>query len=379
MRLTAGSLVVVLGLGLAGCSSSYSTTSGPADGGQDATSSGESGTDAAVDHSASDTGPEATTEASTDAGFDASPAAVCGAYASAACAFSSQCNPGDFEQYASLPDCVAQLTADCELALAAPGSGEVPAQLEKCAAAQASAKCGDIGVAQPGYPCDFHGTGAGGSSCFFDAQCASSSCVGRQLGNPCGKCTSLGGLGDACQGGTGVSCPVNLTCDNGTCKTLVGPGATCDASNICVKGLSCVLATAGATSGTCTVQGTTASTACNTNRVGEPQCSGAAGLHCAATGRCAADTYVTAGSACDPTTFTSCTASTCVGGTCVAALAAGSACTVGGSPDCVQDVVCVASADAGTPDAATDAASDAAADAGLPPVPGTCTAYAVCQ
>jgi hypothetical protein len=363
---------------LAACSGSSSngvtTTDASTDqytGSETGAHDGPTGTDAGSDSG----GTDSATEGGGSDGGDAGANADCVAWATAECNLESTCSPGTFQQnYAKLGECVNSRAAVCKFSEAAPGTGQTAAHLQACTTAVTGASCVPT-VPQPGGPCDFHGTGIPGSSCFFGHQCLSDNCD-RPAGSACGKCTTEGAVGAACGGTTGVSCPADMTCDKGKCTQLVGNTQTCDATDLCVGTLSCVVTAAGATSGTCTAAGTAAGTTCNAKSIGAPDCSGPAGFHCnstgASAGTCTANTYVQAGSACSAATFTYCDLSTCVNGTCTAdptPLAQGSACTVGAEPACAGFVGCIANADAGAPEAG-------ASDAGTP---GTCVAYAVCQ
>jgi hypothetical protein len=324
--------------------------------------------------SGSDTGTSSGDDSASSSGSDSSSggeagAGDCSSWAGAECGYINQCNPGTFqENYASMTDCVTRLGADCLLAQAAPGSGETSAKLAQCAGFLQTLQCG-WGIAQPGGKCDFHGTGAPGTSCYFNQQCLSFQC-NRADGTACGTCTSEAAMGAACDG-TVTTCPQNGTCSNGKCIPYVGLNATCDTTNACANGLDCVLPSAGATSGTCQLLGTSVGTTCNAQAVGSPRCASGNGVHCSA-GSCAANTFVAVGSPCG-TNSTFCIDSFCANGTCAAALAIGSACPVGGFPRCALDSVCVGSSEAGAPEAGSgEGGSDAS-------IVGTCKPYAVCK
>jgi len=335
---------------LAACSSSSSTTT------SDAGADGHTGhADTGTHH---DTGTHADTGTHTDASHDGGGGA-CSTYATAFCNYLSACAPGTLQtEYGTAAACEAQRAVTCTASIAATGSGSSATTIAACGAAlvteAAACKSGPVPPPIPTSTdaCAIVGMAAGGAACGIDAQCKTDICT--RTGTDCGQCTSPGAMGAACGPGTGVTCARGLGCSGSheLCVALVGATATCDfgTTNECIGGTQCVAGDAGATSGTCQLEGVAVGTACDVKGVGKPDCWAAAGYYCdTSTGSCAKIAYSASGSCGEAdggTSDNACLGGSCVAGTCVANAASGQACIVGAA-GCVDGQICVGSADGG--------------------------------
>ena len=299
-----------------------------------------------------------TATGSTSAGSTGgNPSAACATYASALCAFLSQCEPEDLVvDYGSSSGCETEQTSLCLTNVAAPGAGITTSWLSACGTSYTSqaGACASgpvpIAVPTPGDACAVTGAGAAGSACGINDQCQSDSCV--RSGSLCGVCTSVVNAGATCGGSSGASCARGLVCGaNGVCLTEVGIDAGCDGdvTTTCQTGASCVLASKDATQGACLANGTKAGTACNTDGIGQPKCSEVGGFYCDPQNQCAAYSFLDGG-ACGEVKdaglpggaeYSFCVDALCVDKTCQAPGAAGSACVYEQDPGCRSGTTCV--------------------------------------
>ena len=240
----------------------------------------------------------------------------------------------------------------CQYGLALPGSGLTDAQLEACATAIQSAGCVSSGTPAPA-PCNFFGAQPNGFPCNEDFQCQSELCfqsapVGEAGAPPsettCGKCSSVGALGDPCSGST---CIPGAVCDTAaTSPTCVTPtsgqqGAICDGvAKLCDAGLYCdtsVCTPALALGKPCSTSAQCAAPAiCSAQACAAPGQAGdtctidadcAAGLGCSSqSSTCGSVTWASAGDACGDSVR--CLVGPCpVLGVCPTVIADGQACT----------------------------------------------------
>jgi hypothetical protein len=330
------------------CQCGGGSTTSPGDAGGDSHVSRDTGThhDTGTTH---DTGTHHDTGTSHDGG-----AGGCAGQATAFCQFLSACEPGTLAtEYGTVAACESQRTTTCTTNLTAPGTGSSASEVTGCTAqlnteAQACASGPvPLPVSSSSNACAVVGTGGGGAACGVDTQCQTDVC--QRIGTDCGQCTAPGASGAACGPGSNVTCGKGLACSTHlVCATVGAKGATCDfgVTSDCVGGTQCIAGEAGATSGTCQVQGVAVGTACNAKGVGQPDCWAAAGYYCdSSTSSCAKITYSASGSCGEADGGTSdnqCSGGACVAGTCVPAAVSGQACTVD-TKGCVDGQVCVAS------------------------------------
>jgi hypothetical protein len=343
-------LELVVALAVAGCSSGSSGGSASPDGGTGADGAmggpdGSAGTDGAP---AADGGVAPDAPASAEGGAPL-PSTECAAWANAQCTYDANCNPSGLQTDfgGSMSECVSEFGVFCAIYEQSQGTGWTTSAITACVTSLQNNMACKRGVPTASSPCQFAGSGAPGSACGDRYQCASLGCSVPQ-GTACGTCTQTASVGESCDGTTGATCAIGLTCTaKGACATLVGSGAACDAANVCISGFDCVRASADAgAGGTCQASVATLGAACDRNSIGAPRCDGALSLYCDGTGHCASVTFAAAGSPCGAadggTSDVLCTnGAACVSGSCVASLAPGDSCT-GMSPYCGFNTNCVA-------------------------------------
>jgi hypothetical protein len=274
---------------------------------------------------------------------------ACADEANARCALQASCSTDGIQRiYGDLATCVVRVTASCEAALAAPGTGATPALAEACAQALPAVPCLNFETeALPTACLPPAGALAAGSPCAFSGQCQSSFCNASGT-SACGVCAAKTVAGDSC---ATTGCSVGLFCDPSTtqCQPLGIAGTSCDAGHLCAPALYCDL-----TSNKCAASAA-ASATCDPARTTAPWCDTTQELYCdSGTSMCTAanpgttcstfangaealatePVHCSAGAACIPT-------GTNPGpGTCVLPAADGAACDPAAGPPCLEPAKC---------------------------------------
>ena len=303
---------------------------------------------------------------STDGGPDADASSgptiqqACSDVAQAECTKRMSCSGSDSitRAFGTMENCIAREVLSCTNGLAAPQTGNSPTLVEQCVAAFATYSCSDFFNNNPPAPCAATGPRATGAVCAFNGQCASGYCAGIK-GASCGTCQAPPAPGTSC---LASACGHGQTCAQGTmmCEALGALNASCDATDPCGEGLTCVGAVAStSTPGTCQAAIETAGMACGGTM---PGCDGTNGLFCggpSGTKTCMAITYVGDNIPCGDLSSTShaeCTAGGCYTstgpagagetGTCKSDAADGTACDTVLGPGCITPARCVTTGDA---------------------------------
>jgi hypothetical protein len=207
------------------------------------------------------------------------------------CAKAMACEPLVAQTlYADVPDCVAMTSRLCTGIAELPGSGQIVADFDACAAAYESLSCdsllaGELPAACKGKP----GTLADGTACAASTQCQSSYCkIDSSGASDCGVCAARSPAGGSCQ--ASAACDEGLVCDYGSstpvCVTASGAGSSCDSTSVCGDRLYCIggiCSTPLAAGATCTSAG---------------ECDYSRGLSCTS-GVCQSITVVGTGQTCD--------------------------------------------------------------------------------
>jgi hypothetical protein len=215
----------------------------------------------------------------------ASIATACAAVAAARCGQASLCSlpdgePGTgyniLENYGDMPTCVAQQTTNCTNALMAPQNGNNPTLVENCVSALAGSSCQDFFDNLPPAACTPTGPRANDAPCTFNGQCMSGYCNGTKT-SVCGTCGPAPAVGADCTSSTcayGDRCVAAVS----ACEAVVSTNQSCDPSNPCDRGLSCVGEdTKTMTAGTCETAGTRIGVPCGGTM---PGCDPTRGLYC---------------------------------------------------------------------------------------------------
>jgi hypothetical protein len=279
--------------------------------------------------------------------------AACSARAQARCTKRDQCSNGAsiVRVYGDMTTCLDREKLSCTMGLSAPETGNSPALAMQCAAAYATQSCSDFINGLIPDACAPTGPRPAGAVCTFNAQCQSGYCGGSRT-SVCGMCAALPAPGDSC---TADNCAAGQSCVASTmlCQTLGGAGDACDGGHLCGSDLSCI-----GTTGmqTCQPASDVAGSSCDSMH----SCDGTKGLHCeshSGTKTCTPTQYVGDGMSCGTvgiafvgcanggTCYTS-TAATTSGetGTCKAAAPDGAACDIVAGPPCLSPARCVVAA-----------------------------------
>ncbi|MGH7329898.1 MAG: hypothetical protein ACREJX_16240, partial [Polyangiaceae bacterium] len=171
-----------------------------------------------------------------DGGSDAlDPAAVtaCDDYIDAYCKKLAAC-----QGYS--PSCETQ-KALCPGFLFSSGSTLTPTDVSQCTVQLAGATCVDF-FNNPPAACVKPGERKAGSSCAYNSQCQSATCVNGE--SHCGYCARIADDGESCEM-QGVVCGAGKACDSNTglCGPVPAPGSPCSEVNppylYCPNGLLC--------------------------------------------------------------------------------------------------------------------------------------------
>lgn len=270
--------------------------------------------------------------------------------------FSIERNFGD------MATCLAREKLACVTNLASPGTGNNPAQIEKCVDAFPTYACADFFGANPPDACAPVGSRTMGQPCSFNSQCQGRFCSNDKTAT-CGTCAPSPAAGDPC---TLSNCGHHQTCVASTllCQDRGDLDAFCDATHPCGFDLSCVVLP-GDPTGTCQVARVNEGDPCL--GATQPGCHGNFGISCRgpAAGRvCTRIALVDDGQACGTLAdgsradcrrgecFTATgLATTAELGTCKANVDTGGACDTNLGPSCFVPDRCVpngASTTAGT-------------------------------
>jgi len=230
--------------------------------------------------------------------------AACSAEETANCARFQSCYANDLAgQYGTVANCETRRQVSCLAGLAATGTAATPSDVTSCAVATASESCESLlyGDPTPTACQSPAGSGAIGSGCSANAQCASAYCA-VPIASACGTCQSPPTAGSSCA--NLVSCGKNLACYEGACVVRGASGDPCKASAPCATELGCVIP-AGATGGTCQAEASPLGAACvpRNDVANGAGCDITQGLHCVYNsenvGTCQSVTTATAGQSCN--------------------------------------------------------------------------------
>jgi hypothetical protein len=201
---------------------------------------------------------------------------ACGDVAQARCGKRMTCTNGTgiTRTWGDMTTCLAREKLSCMIGLAAPATGNTPAQVEKCVVAMAGESCSDFLDNNPPSDCVAVGPRATGAACAFAGQCATSFCNANKI-TACGACGAMPVAATSC---VTAACAHNQECvaSTQTCQDLVAVSMPCSSDMPCGADLSCVGATATAM-GTCMASSATMGMACGGTM---PGCDGTKGLYC---------------------------------------------------------------------------------------------------
>jgi hypothetical protein len=298
-----------------------------------------------------------------------SSAAACMTYATALCNQINACSKIDIQKnYGTLAACVTSEGEACTNALAAPQTGDTPADRVACGAALTTSSwtCPDFlnDLNPPAACAPKTGMLTTGSACAFGGQCQSSFCA-IPGGAACGSCAAVPAAGASCA--KAPDCGPGLVCAGApaVCMAAGGTGAACDGEIPCQNGFWCVgfvpkTKTKPAVKGTCQAAVATAGSACDPTLKTGPACSTDEDLTCNSTSKtCATLSLAAPSGACGTATGqaivcsdgSQCNAK--VGadetGTCVPEVADQNPCErkVGAAP-CATNERCIVTGDSGT-------------------------------
>jgi hypothetical protein len=187
------------------------------------------------------------------------------------------------ENYGDMTTCLAREALACQNGLSAPQTGNSPATVEKCVVAFSSYTCADFFDNQPPSACTPTGPLATGATCTFNGQCASGFCNGRK-DSACGTCGPPPKIGDDCSTSTCVR-GARCVASDSICAAVVIQDGICDETHPCERGLSCLRASASATTGTCEPASAQVGVSCGGTIPGTdgglmPGCDSTRGLYC---------------------------------------------------------------------------------------------------
>lgn len=263
--------------------------------------------------------------------------------------------------YGDMTTCIERVKLSCQNNLAAPGSNNTPAQLEKCAAEYSTYLCIDLfdNGANPPPDCAPAGQLANGATCAVVGQCASRFCAGTKNAT-CGVCAAEPTDGASCVTSgcaPGQECKTESTGDMLCLDRLPVGDATCTSDLPCQAFSACIgdSSTVPTKTGVCTANATSVGAACGGTN---PACESNFGLTCLGpTGAktCQLINYVQAGAACGTLADGSraaCTISDCftatgpaaitdTNATCVARAADGAVCDTQVGKLCLAPARCV--------------------------------------
>ena len=140
--------------------------------------------------------------------------------------------------YGDVTRCAERQKLACVPAILATGSTTTAGDVRACAAALPGATCEDLFTLHaPPVACrPKAGSGAGGATCAFDSQCATSRC--NEAGG-CGSCTTRSSEGKDCR--ITDDCEYGLTCAaSSKCRALVAVGAACSDDAPCKPPAGCL-------------------------------------------------------------------------------------------------------------------------------------------
>ncbi len=315
-------------------------------------------------------------------GFGANGSTSCGAFGSVSvdkactdysisfCASLSVCAPAELYKagYDSEVTCRARVALSCKQHYIAPGSFVEPRFYAAAANIYATTSCAlfysgeATALLTVDSLCGTPGTKSGGSGCYVDDQCDSLVC--KKSGSLCGKCTTVGQIGDPCSSTAGcapgsycdtqvnqqcvkkaglgqactssVDCAPDLRCAFTTCQLRQGAGANCSAERDCQAELICG-------SGKCKQPALgEAGASCN----GEPlSCNTFKGFYCSG-GKCVAGTQGLPGQSCTVTSVCKAGAKCVIPsgqsqGVCMTVAADGASCNANTGPYCQDPAECV--------------------------------------
>jgi hypothetical protein len=220
-----------------------------------------------------------------DAAVQASPEfnTACSAYANSFCRKLMECEPAtvtvDFNDMAT---CITRKSAQCQLAVVAPGAMLTPPTLMACAGQLGVNTCENIRYKQV-PACNFRGRKLDGAACADSWQCGSGICT-RTRGVNCGTCARELGMNAQCGEN---DCGATLECsDNLLCQIPSDVGGACSAAQPCKAGTYCA-------GNQCAAQVEVANGACPVNAA----CAGHKGFACVQQ-QCQPIQYARTGQAC---------------------------------------------------------------------------------
>jgi hypothetical protein len=264
--------------------------------------------------------------------------ADCAGFASTVCTKFQSCAPFYVDVlFASLDECKARYTSQCQAGTQNPGVTNEAALLGSCSNVYATETCDAFLSGAPAAGCTPQpGSFANGQACGDSAQCQSLFC-NKPSGATCGACAAAPKVGDTCT----TSCGIGLNCTGGKCATPTpngALGAACSNTAPCAANLVCFNGTCSQPSGAGKPCGGTTpacdqlhSLSCQGGVCAQLQMAGP-GQPCGLSG----STYVLckAGGTCK-------TASGASAGTCLAAAEDGQACDDTNGPSCKYGASCV--------------------------------------
>lgn len=193
---------------------------------------------------------------------------------------------GVVRSYADVATCQSRLKQQCLTSLSAPGTGNTATTVESCSSALGGETCSDYFNGNPPSACQTRaGTGANGSPCVFNAQCASTFCsiAGHAQ---CGVCADLPHVGDQCdtQGcAPGQSCVLDYDNVTHVCVQPVQASQPCFRTQPCQADLTCVgnqFDGGGGNPGTCMASISITGQQCDSAQIVAPTCDAHSGLFC---------------------------------------------------------------------------------------------------
>lgn len=258
--------------------------------------------------------------------------------------------------FGDVQTCLAREKLACMDGLAAPGTGNSPAMVEKCVDVFPTYACADFIGANPPAECAPTGSRSTGQACVFNGQCASGFCSGNKIAI-CGACAASPDPSTPCMTS---NCGHGQVCVASTmlCQNRGAMDAACDAADPCGVELSC----AGPAPTTCKPALTQVGDPCGGANLATCQndlglaCLGPAGMKV-----CTSVTFVADKEPCGTLADGSradCTAGDCYTatapalasemGTCKSKVDTGTACDTALGPDCLAPSRCVPTTDGAT-------------------------------
>jgi hypothetical protein len=180
----------------------------------------------------------------------------CAGLANSYCAKLDECAPFlTIFFYGDRSSCSEFLGQECEISLAAPGSGLTSTVASACAREVNDFSCDQfLDIDAVATSCLPHGGAVRtGSPCGDDWQCASGRCLIPE-GAGCGRCVDPVPEGGACTGiecAPGLDCAVDPATGSGACATAIPAGGPCDDMRPCGGGNLCQRQSANSPQSTC--------------------------------------------------------------------------------------------------------------------------------